>query len=162
MRKKRVLFVITMFVIAVMSLGIVTYASNGISPEEAAKKDKTEKFAQMKKNLNIDALEITDNHNINQQQAISIAKTLPFSSANAKEIKAYQAMITSQNIKTQGLSPDALKANPKIKEKDYVSEIPVWIITFKGVNDIGSHGAVFPDNNVVIDATTGQFLFGFH
>lgn len=85
--------------------------------------------------------------------------------AKPKGIYLDYGLITA-NVGIGALSEEAKEANPLLTNKESISDIPVWVITFKGL---------LPDDYVpdkrgkqpldisstVIDASTGKTLFGF-
>ncbi|HEX9063020.1 MAG TPA: hypothetical protein VF941_22840 [Clostridia bacterium] len=109
---------------------------------------------------------------ISREQAVEAAK------------KAFPDLASSQNIKTQlntityngftAFSAEALDKNPKIKEKGYLDQIPVWIVSFKGLvlyenslvnlGDKGNQKIIEKSNeeeNVVVDAESGVVFYSF-
>ncbi|MEC0239498.1 hypothetical protein P4H66_06465 [Paenibacillus dokdonensis] len=82
-----------------------------------------------------------------------------------KGIYLEYGLITA-NVGIGALSAEARDANPVLMHKDSISDIPVWVITFKGLlpDDYApdKRGKQPLDiSSTVIDAITGKALFGF-
>ncbi|WP_127493847.1 hypothetical protein [Paenibacillus glycanilyticus] len=84
-----------------------------------------------------------------------------------KGIYIEYGLITAPNVGLGALSIDAMEANPILKNKKSISEIPVWIITLKGLlpddykPDTRPGKQPLDISSTVIDAMTGKVLFGF-
>ena len=169
MLKRWILFIFVIMCLVALSFSQTSLALscaaiiNSASPSNTVvEKNKAAKFEKIKKDYSIDTKETSETPKIDEQKAIELAKKVSGDTAlRAKNVTCYYAVITCPQLMIAAIQPDALEANPKIKEKEYLSEVPAWIVTFEGVNVQGSHNAVFADDNVVIDANTGKFLFGF-
>lgn len=116
------------------------------------------------------ALITTDiNPKINRNEIHEIAENmLKQSSVHPKGIYLEYGLITDNNITINAISKEAIEANPALKSKKSISDIPVWIITFKGLlpedykQDTNAKGKQPLDiSSTVIDAMTGKVLFGF-
>lgn len=100
---------------------------------------------------------------ISEDDALKAASTYFPLAASAKSIKIEYQQLTAPDINS--FSENALNKNGKLKEEG-LNGIPVYIITFKGVafpsagGGKGNH-VTFTENNVVVDATTGEVLFSF-
>ncbi|GLX70565.1 hypothetical protein [Paenibacillus glycanilyticus] len=82
--------------------------------------------------------------------------------AHPKSIHIEYGLITA-NV---GISEEAKKANPLLKDMEYFVNVPVWVVTFKGLlsdDYVPDHRGKDPldINSTVIDANTGMELFGF-
>lgn len=101
------------------------------------------------------------NPKIDKENILNIAykfnEVLP---KNAKSISAIPAILTDEGVFVNALSEDAKNANSKLKEKDYIYEIPVWIVAYDGLK-IERHNQILTEDYLVFDAETGQFLYGF-
>lgn len=77
-------------------------------------------------------------------------------------------LLTDSTVTKNIFSKDALEANPALKEKDSVTQIPVWIVTYKGLlgddyteNNHGSGRRPLDTSTAVIDANSGKLLYSF-
>lgn len=88
------------------------------------------------------------------------------SGAQPKGIYIEYGLITA-NVAIDAISTEARDVNPILKDKNSISDIPVWIITFKGllpdnyVPDSRAGKQPLDISSTVIDAMTGKILFGF-
>jgi hypothetical protein len=98
---------------------------------------------------------------VNKQAALTLAAEYFGLSHVAKDVHAQYNILTYKGIKTAGISEKARNANPKLKEAAYIKDIPVWIVSYQGLNLKRAHGVVLHEHNIVIDAETGELLFGF-
>lgn len=123
----------------------------------------------IKTKMNIDITDNKDTPVISKEVAIENAK------------KAFPELASVNNIKTQlnkmtykGLtlfSEEAIKKNPRLKTNGYLENDPVWIVSFKGLKirpsgpagtpDVDKEKRVHQEENVVVDALTGETLFSF-
>lgn len=96
---------------------------------------------------------------ISKEQALSAAGK--FGDNQSKDVTESYKLMTYAGVTPAALSQEAKYANPKLN--DGINKIPVWIVTYGGLNipGKGKTDSVITENNVVIDATTGEFLFGF-
>lgn len=70
------------------------------------------------------------------------------------------------NVGIGAISAEAKNANPVLKNKKSILDVPVWVITFKGLlpdDFVPDHRGKEPldISSTVIDAITGEVLFGF-
>jgi predicted small secreted protein len=101
--------------------------------------------------------ECIDIPKISEEQAINIAQqTGP---KNAKHIHAQYGVLTDENIMLNPSRED-IKNNPKLANAEYIKELPVWIVSFRGL-EIKRRGGVKTEFNFVIDAQTGNILYAF-
>lgn len=74
-------------------------------------------------------------------------------------------LVQMTNPSFKMFSQSALDRNPKLKTDGYIKDLPVWLISFQGLN-IPSHGPgpiVYDHETIyVIDASTGEELYGFN
>jgi hypothetical protein len=106
---------------------------------------------------------------IDKNEVRKIAKDMQQrSSLRPKGIYIEYGLITSNNFTINVISKEAKDANPTLKDKKSISDIPVWIITFKGLlpeeykQDTNMVGKQPLDiSSTVIDAMSGKVLFGF-
>jgi hypothetical protein len=71
------------------------------------------------------------------------------------------------NPSMRSFSPTAMEKNPKLKSKGFMEQLPVYIVTFRGV-DYQRHAPIGQsaktekrEINVVVDAETGEVLQAF-
>jgi len=104
---------------------------------------------------------------IDQEVALENAKSAfkEWSNDSTNTTIEYQIMT---NESFNGFSPEALEKNPKLGKSHKIENLPVYIISFKGMSytastPIGYKGTPFihHEYNVVVDATTGVPLFGY-
>lgn len=105
---------------------------------------------------------------IDKIEARKIAEDLLRQTAvHAKGIHLEYGLLTAPNIGLSSISAEARNANPLLKNKKSISEIPVWLIAVKGIlpdDYVPDHrpGKQLLDiSSTVIDAMTGKVLFGF-
>ncbi|QGQ99420.1 hypothetical protein EHS13_33445 [Paenibacillus psychroresistens] len=82
-----------------------------------------------------------------------------------KSIYLEYGLITA-NVGIGGISAEAINANPVLKNKKSIVDVPVWVITLKGLlpdDYVPDHRGKEPldISSTVIDANTGKALFGF-
>lgn len=85
--------------------------------------------------------------------------------AEAKSINAEYHALTNKNFTL--FSEKAKEKNGKLKKDGYLNDTPVYIVTFKGITK-KAHGSRlhpnppdFHEYNLVIDANSGEVLYGF-
>jgi hypothetical protein len=100
---------------------------------------------------------------INSDQALEVASKLaPKYATQANDIFIeYYQLTNAFNAFTDGA-----KQKNKSLSKDGIIKIPCYIVTFSGITRIGKvsegiEAPVFHNFNIVIDATTGEPLYGF-
>jgi hypothetical protein len=111
----------------------------------------------------------TNSAAIDSKTAVETAKAKhPEWASVAKEIKVENQLLTNKNW--EALPPIAFEKNPALKSKGHPERIPVYIVSFQGLNE---QARSFPKNfqgtppapttewNVVVDATTGIPLMSF-
>lgn len=104
---------------------------------------------------------------LSEEDAIKAASEYFQIAASAKSIKVEYHLLTSPSINS--FSESALNKNEKLK-KEGLNGTPVYIVTFKGVEFPSAGGSIrggkiqhvtFTENNVVVDANSGEVLFSF-
>jgi hypothetical protein len=71
--------------------------------------------------------------------------------------------MTLPNFKV--FSPQALDKDPKLKADGYINNLPVWLISFQGLNvpsAAPNSTTVDHETVYVVDAQTGEVLMGFN
>ncbi|MBB3111984.1 hypothetical protein FHS18_004052 [Paenibacillus phyllosphaerae] len=111
----------------------------------------------------------TNSASISEEDAIKLASSYAdVIASQAKTIKAEYQLLTNTDFTV--FSENAKKKNQQLAKDGHLNETPVYIVTFKGV-DLRSSGGVsrggktehviFHENNVVVDATSGEILFSY-
>lgn len=162
--KKKGLFVLMLALFLSISTASIIYANNEKQPNISAN--------ELKDKMDIDIAEVNDTAKsvkITKDQAIDIAKEFFPENAESKNIKAQLNAMTNKGFKM--FSPTALEKNPTLKEKGYLDNAPVWIVSCKGLTIHRSGGTMLDseqkkanphtEENVVIDAITGEPLYTF-
>ncbi|MWV43647.1 hypothetical protein GRF59_08360 [Paenibacillus sp. HJL G12] len=103
---------------------------------------------------------------IDKISAIEAANKITGYADVASSIHAEYHVISSDSFYTEGFSKEAKTANPKLVTSELIKDTPVWIVSFEGLNihrsgKKGNKDYVMTEDNIVVDATTGQVLFGF-
>lgn len=103
---------------------------------------------------------------IDQNAAIEAANKVTGYGEMASSIHAEYHVISSDTFYTEGFSKEAKASNPKLAASEFVKDTPVWIVSFEDLNihrsgKSGNKHYVLTEENIVVDATTGQVLFGF-
>ena len=102
------------------------------------------------------------NPTIPQEQITSIAAQLP----EAKLTNNIHYLFTEMTVPGfKCFSPQALDKNPKLKSDGYIKDLPVWLISFQGLNEpsAGPGPKVYDhETNYIVDAQTGEILMGFN
>ncbi|MFC4767077.1 hypothetical protein [Effusibacillus consociatus] len=102
---------------------------------------------------------------IDEKTAIENAKkAFSYFTKDAKEVTVEYHLMTNPEFEL--FSEEALAKNPKLKEKKHMDQLPVYIVSFKGLSQLtsapaGSKGDMITENNIVVDAETGVALMGF-
>lgn len=153
--------------IVVILIGIIVYITNKSSNSNIyfapAYDDKT------LKELGVTLSSTNISPKIDKNEVRKIAENMQSqSSIRPKGIYLEYGLLTDNNVTINIISKEAMNANPTLKDKKSISDIPVWIITFNGLlPDNYKQDARMPGkqpldiSSTVIDATTGKVLFGF-
>lgn len=157
MRKK--LIISCILLIVAVSVGVFVYAQNsqvrtGLDLNKLSK-------------VNITLDMPTATAKINPSEAIATAKkAFPQFTNGAKEVNVEYQLVTNQEFKL--FSAQALEKNPTLNAKGYMDKLPVYIITFKGLEYKGfgcepgcPEPPPFHESNIIIDAMTGEPLMSF-
>lgn len=99
---------------------------------------------------------------ISLDQIKTIAATLPEYSSTAN---VHYELVEMSYPGFNNFSPAALTKNPKLKNDGYINNLPVWLISFQGLNvpSMNKITTVYDHETVyVIDASTGEMLLGFN
>jgi hypothetical protein len=100
---------------------------------------------------------------INSDQALEVASKLAPKYANqAKDIVIEYYQLTNA---FNAFTDDAKQKNKSLSQ-DGIAKVPCYIVTFKGITRMGKategmEAPVFHSFNIVIDAITGEPLYGF-
>jgi hypothetical protein len=152
--KKGILFMAAMIFLIAGILGTSTFADS----DKAVTNLNVDRLKEMNITLNKPN---EDSNIISSEIAIENAKKeFTELSAEAKSIDCEYQLITNPSF--QMFSQKALDKNASLKKKTYADHLPVYIITFKGVQSKGiGHRPdgydkkTFEDFNVVVDAFSG-------
>lgn len=137
-------------------------AYNNVASEEQDK-------VKLKKEMRIDLLDSTDTPKISKEEAIAAAnQEAGVIKDEATKIVATYHLMTYQDFTM--FSEEVLNANPKLREKGYIDKLPVWIVSYKGLQ-LPAKGGFFPhakakpknntEFNVVVDAASGKPLISY-
>jgi len=103
---------------------------------------------------------------ISEAKAIDLASQYADVYANtAKSIVAEYHLMTNDQFYL--FSESAKEKNPKLKKDGILCDTPVYIVSFKGINRVGHNSfggkepTVFQEFNLVVDANSGEILYGF-
>ncbi|GMK37305.1 hypothetical protein PCCS19_03580 [Paenibacillus sp. CCS19] len=161
LRKMVLLLVFT----ALLAIPVVSAAKADQSNDTYEEAD-TSIDAQFLANSNIMLHKPKERAVTSEKDAIQSASTYFPLSSMAKSIKVEYQLITAP---IQSFSESAIRKNDKLKVNG-LRDTPVYIVTFTGVsfpaaggNVAGSDAerVIFTENNVVVDATSGEVLFSF-
>ena len=97
---------------------------------------------------------------VNKEMAISKANDITGVSNKANSIHSQLTIMTNEDILAPGIPQKTKYNNPQITEKGYLYKVPVWIISYEGLN-IQNKEHNLTESNIVIDATTGEEIFGY-
>lgn len=163
MKKKLIVVRILVCIIIIIAFCGFISGSNDKLLNEPTAKEKSEKFAKLKKDFNMDASEITTIPRISKSKAIEVAKPYITGTTDETKIKAYHIKLTDKRIAIGGfISKEASDANPILKGKAYPENVSVWLVTFEGIQEFVSRGGVVTETNIVVDDSTGEMLYGFN
>jgi hypothetical protein len=170
MNKKNIIIIILLSVaIAIPTLSAVSAASTTTVTDEGSQvkqepmeESTTDVDSGFLKQFNLKLNKPSVDAVVTKDDAIKAASTSFPLSYSAKSIKAEYQLLTATDMKS--FSEKALVKNNKLKEG--LNGTPVYIITFKGVSFPSAGGGkgqhvTFTENNVVVDATSGEVLFSF-
>lgn len=118
---------------------------------------------ELKERCQIDIKSCNVTSNITKEQAIEIAIKEGGPADRAKKIHAQYCLYTDTAMLVHP-NDKIVQDNPLLKNKECIDEIPVWIVSFRGINgneNILRHGTPVTETNFVIDAITGNPLYSF-
>lgn len=122
--------------------------------------------------ITLEPAKITPKIDKNKIRSIAV-KMVKESYVKPKGVYLEYGLITDKGTTVNVFSKKALDANPALKEKTSISQIPVWLVTFKGLlpddykNTNDSQNSKMPGKQpldittTVIDAMSGEVLYGF-
>jgi hypothetical protein len=158
----------------IMVLVIVTWTI-GIGVFAQSKHINSEDSAQVTTNFDADDLakigikldDPIETAKLNSDEILKkVKEQFAIASREAKEIKIEYKLMTQPNF--TAFSEEALNKNPELKAKGRIDKLPVYIVTFSGLeyNGFGGEpGGVQPppfhECNVVVDAETGANIMSF-
>jgi hypothetical protein len=178
--RKGIIIVLIVSIIAVCSFLVVSaYTSHSVvsptgSPQESSSNSDMEEFYHRIDDFNIEIKPADGKPLLNKEEAIEIAKK-DAGERISNEAKSIMAMYVKLTDRPGGEnSPALVLPGTNIVMED----IPVWIVTFHGVNvpfsnahpmfnskekqvDVNVNPYVYGDLNIVIDANTGNVLEEF-
>lgn len=173
-RSMMCLFILCLLAVSILGCGART-ESHRASSESIASSPSTPVFysaAYDKKALKEMGITLTSTTiipRIDQIEVRKIAEDLLLQSGAQPKGLYLEYGLINADVGVGAISTEAKDANPALKNKKSVSEIPVWVITMKGllpddyVPDGGGRKGKQPldISSTVIDAMTGKVLFGF-
>lgn len=97
--------------------------------------------AYLNQSFNMVVADNNNNDKIDKSDALAIAEKF----TNGLSKKATEVTVTHQLLTYDGISPDALsiaakEADPKLKEKGGINKLPVWIVSYEGLNILSKGG----------------------
>ncbi|MFL0266892.1 hypothetical protein [Candidatus Clostridium radicumherbarum] len=161
---KRNLFILICIIILIITgfVAYKTYESNSIYHFSSFDKKYFSDMGFVIKSTNIKP-------KVDKNEILRITKAMQQqSSSHPKGIYMQYGLISTNTFTINAISEDAINADPILKEKDSISDIPVWIITFSGLlpdnykpdkNVIGKQP--LDTTNTIIDAISGKILLEF-
>lgn len=164
--------IILIFALLMIFTSIAVYALNSYNYKNIYYATALDESYLKDLNLTFEPTNITPN--IDKSKIRKIAnKMLKESSIKPKGVYLEYGLITDKGTSVNIFSKDVLDANPALKEKTSISQIPVWLVTFKGLlpddykNNNDSQNNNLPGKQsldittTVIDAMSGKVLYGF-
>ena len=97
---------------------------------------------------------------IDKQKAILLANQHSGLNEVASSVHAQYQLMTFSGVQSAALTENARNENPKLSQSG-IQNTPVWIISYKGLNIERANNVVLTESNLVFDAETGKYLFGF-
>lgn len=97
---------------------------------------------------------------ISMQQAIDAANVYTSNLFNNAKIKAQKNLLTDNVFTIQALDKTAIDADPILKTKSEIKDIPVWLVSYQGIN-LERQKTKFTEQVVVVDAISGKVLYSF-
>lgn len=168
MNKFKLLKLVTAVSILGLLSGVVFYSfSKPIQANTKVSDEPIQDKFKLKKEMKIELAEPSGGPTITKEQALETAnKMVGPLAGQAKKIHVKHYLMTDPTWTM--FSPEQLDANPKLKEKGYMDKVPVWIVSYEGLNlppHTGSEGEGKvkgnTEFNIVIDATSGKPLIDF-
>jgi hypothetical protein len=167
MKRKIVILVFVLFVI-VSTISIYAFSNNNYKNIYYGNGFSDDYL----KSINITFQPTDTSPKIDKKEIKSIAeRMLKESSMKPKEVYLQYGLITDKGASINIFSKEYLEKNPTLKDKTYINEIPVWLITFKGLlKDDYDDSNISNDlpgkqplniNTAVIDAMSGAVLYSF-
>lgn len=175
--KKRVINMLTAgAILGAVAFGITSYNTKNVNADslysqnivsEVPSQDKE----KLKKNMGIELQDLSDDDVkgksiITKEQAIESANTEAGSwVTQAKKISVLKSKMTYKNFTL--FSEETLNANPDLKAKGYIDNLPVWIVSYQGLNLPPKGGSLTiqakpnTEYNVVVDAVSGKPLVAY-
>lgn len=159
--------IITLSLLLVIAIGVVVYATNRPSNANIYYSSAYDGKSVNESGIILNSTSIIPK--IDKKQVLKIAEDmLKQSSVKPKGIYLEYGLVTTNTVTINAISKEAIEANSALKDKKSISDIPVWIITFKGLlpddykQDTNAQGKQPLDiSSTVVDAMTGKVLFGF-
>lgn len=155
MKKKIFLTCSLLAVFAVLfSMVFSSFASNASNNDFETKASKLEKNHGVKLTQNKEP-------KIKKDKIKDIADKFAENYTKDNKLGEYiSANLTDERITIDAIPEKAKSANSKLKDKNSFSDIPVWIVTYEGL-DLKRGDTTITEDNLVFDSETGEFLYGF-
>jgi len=160
--KIKMLLIAILIITSVVGLGCIS--ASAVTEEQP-----NLKADELKQKMDIDIADLQDTPKITEEQAIEAAKNAFPDLAISTNIKVQKNIMTYKG--TTLFSDAELSKNPPLKEKGYIDNMPVWIVSFKGLKifragistttDELRRKSMHEEENVVVDAETGEALYSF-
>lgn len=153
-------FIIVLLMVAVglgIGYGGIKVVNNKVKADEQLDLDHDPKT--LKDIAGIDIKECKDTPKITKDQAIEIAIKNGAPSDRAKKIHAQYCLFSNLGFMIQP-TEKIVKDNPLLQGKNNLDSIPVWIISFRGMNNVKGN-QIRTEMNFVIDATSGDVIYAF-
>lgn len=162
---KKLYKIISICLVVFLGIGIgysvVKYYNKVVLANEQLDKDHDPKV--LKEKVQIDIMPCKDTPNITKEQAIEIAIKEGGPAERAKNIHAQYCLFSDTGMLIHP-NDKIVQDNPLLKNKDYIDGIPVWIVSFRGINGdktILRHGTPVTEVSFVIDAISGNPIYSF-
>jgi hypothetical protein len=136
--------------------GIKVFKSHVIADEQLNMDHDPE---TLKERVDMDIKPCNDIPRITKEQALDIATKHRGSTDGVKKIHAQYCSLTTGVVV---LHPEdkPVKENPALKGKDNIESLPIWIVSFRGL-DGHKHVHPYTEVNYVVDATSGVVIYSF-